>query len=193
MGTPMYDQAQVGVFAGHSFFVSILDHLEEYSLYNSVNFSRNIYTAANTTVQRTILGTFICPSDPTVSRTVTHAVPYHDIPVGQFVTAFTSYAACSGTWYHLDDELALLQRLARQDNGIAFANSAIRPTDIVGGLSQTLLLGERNHAKLSPDVAANWHWWFDGYFGDTLFWTMFPLNNTVAPRQAVMTREGRRE
>ena len=43
-------------------------------------------------------------------------------------------------------------------------------------MSNTLLLGERAHGRLGAYEQQVSHWWFDGYFGDTLFWTIRPPN-----------------
>lgn len=103
------------------------------------------------------------------------AGPYLDIPAGRFVVAYASYAGCSGTWYHLTPDLAGLGALAQTDNGIFFANSATRSADIVDGSSNTLLLGE--HCKVTPAGAMppGPYWWFDGFFGDTLFNAFYPI------------------
>ncbi len=179
MGTPYARYPDVGPFAGHSVFVAMLGPLDQQSLYNSINFETNIYTFSNQTCHETGLELLWCPSDGGIRSRRTHAGPYLDIPDGRFVTAFTSYAACAGTWYHLTDDQVALRRLAAEDNGVAFANSSIRFADIVDGTSQTLLLGERTHGTergLSEPVLMGWHWWFDGHHADSLFWTLHPIN-----------------
>src|SRR3954469_20008362 len=45
MGTPFYKFGDIGVNDGHSLFVALLGQLEQQSLFNAVNFSRNIYMA----------------------------------------------------------------------------------------------------------------------------------------------------
>ncbi len=90
--------------------------------------------------------------------------------------SYSNYAACAGTWYHLTNDPARLRQLSTQDNGVAFANSDIRFADVRDGMGQTLLSGERGHGLLEGHATTNAHWWFDGYFGDTLFWTLHPIN-----------------
>ena len=180
MGTPQYRFPDVGPHVGHSLFVAILSDLDQTNLYDAVNFNKNIYTYANHTVQAHGLASLWCPSDPGVSGNAVYDKPYQDIPAGRFVIAYSSYAGCAGTWYHLTDDLNLTARLARQDNGIAYVDSAVRISDAIDGASQTLLLGERAHGRLAPDVRLIHHWWFDGYQSDTLFWTLYPINPNSA-------------
>lgn len=177
MGTPFYDYADVGVFPGHSVFVSVLGHLENQAAYNSINFDRNIYVNANNSLHCLSLSTLWCPSDDTVSDIKVWPDRYLDIPDGHFRIAYSSYAACSGTWYHLADEVQATKRLSRQDNGVAFANSSVSLAGILDGTSATFLLGERNHSELDFREQLRWHWWFDGSNADTLFWTLHPINS----------------
>jgi prepilin-type processing-associated H-X9-DG protein len=179
MGTPLFfypDLPFWPVFDGQSNVVSLLGQLEQQPLFDAVNFSKNIYTFANATVQRSVINTLLCPSDGLVGKARTLPYGYLDIPEGSFRVAYTSYAACAGTWYHHSYDPALMQRLAQQDNGVAYVNSSVRLAGVVDGTSVTLLFGERAHALLADSSAQDWHWWFDGYYGDTLFWTLYPMN-----------------
>lgn len=180
MGTPHYRFADVGVFSGHSVFVALLDQLEQHTLYNSVNFTANIYTYVNQTVHPAAFSTLWCPSDSAVTHALVYGGDYLDIPDGKFIVSFSSYAACSGTWYHHTNNLPDLSRLTGQDNGVCFVNSSVRISEITDGTSHTFLLGERSHDSLNAN-RLGWHWWFDGYYGDTLFWTLYPIN----PRRVV--------
>ena len=186
MGTPFgYAPELATPYAGHSVFVAILPQIEQSSLYNAINFDRNIYTFSNQTAHQAGIATLWCPSDGIVGRKVVFEGAYLDIPDGKFEIAFASYAASAGTWYHLTSDLGILKRLAAGDNGIAFVNSAVRIADIQDGTSQTLLLGERNHQRLDQARLMRSHWWYDGYSGDTLFWTLHPINpSRVLPASA---------
>jgi prepilin-type processing-associated H-X9-DG protein len=116
-----------------------------------------------------------------VSQKVLYPTGWGNIPQGRFVIAYTSYAGNAGTWYHHPRTYNpvganQVATLTGQDRGLFFCNSAVNFSAVTDGLSNTLLFGERNHGALTPTTAQDWHWWFDGYFGDTLFWTAFPIN-----------------
>jgi prepilin-type processing-associated H-X9-DG protein len=189
MGTPFYFfPEQRGYSDGHSIFVAMLGQYEQQSLFNSLNFSVNIYRFENQTIQATQLNVLLCPSDAAVSQTVTYPTGWKNIPKGLFVVAYTSYAGNAGTWYHHPRTYNpaganQIATLTWQDNGIFFRNSAVNFSAVTDGLSNTLLFGERNHGALAPITIRDWHWWFDGYYGDTLFWTAFPIN----PRKRLTT------
>jgi prepilin-type processing-associated H-X9-DG protein len=38
------------------------------------------------------------------------------------------------------------------------------------------MFGERGHGLLTPAFAIDSHWWFDGYYADTMFTSIYPLN-----------------
>lgn len=176
MGTPAHPFADSSISVGQSVFVSLLNQVEQQPLYHAVNFDRNIYVAANQTVHEATLDVLLCPSDGMAATPSTWPGSYLDIPPGRFVAAHSSYAACAGTWYHLSYDFGQLPRLTAHDNGLAFANSSVRFGAVTDGLSQTMLFGERAYGMLNPAEQMHWYWWFDGYHGDTLFWTMYPMN-----------------
>lgn len=179
MGTPMYHFPDAPPpFVGHSVFVAMLGQLDQQPLYNAVNFTRNIYTLVNSTARSAGLSVLWCPSDSSISGMAAYPGRYLDQAEGQFLLRYTSYAANAGTWYHLVHDEKVLRRLTAQDNGLAYANSAVRLSDVTDGTGQTLLFGERNHASLSETGRLRHHWWFDGFCADTLFWTLFPINPT---------------
>jgi prepilin-type processing-associated H-X9-DG protein len=158
----------------------MLGQYEQQSLYNAVNFNINIYSFENQTVQATSLNTLHCPSDSIGYHWKEYPVGITNIPQGRFVVAYSNYAGNAGTWYHHAswDQAGLNKTptLTSQDNGLFFVNSAITFSHVTDGLSNTLLFGERNRGALDPSTAQDWHWWFDGVYGDTLFWTAFPIN-----------------
>jgi prepilin-type N-terminal cleavage/methylation domain-containing protein/prepilin-type processing-associated H-X9-DG protein len=177
MGVPYYSFNDVGPALGHSWFVAMLPQYEQQTIFNSINFDLNIYTYANQTAHQTSLNVLHCPSDAKVPQTVLLTYGLYDIPQGQFRVAFTSYAACTGPWIHMPADLSQLPGLAAQDLGMAFCNSSIRIADVSDGTTNTLLLGEHWHSLLANDSSdTDWHWWFDGAYGDTLFRTIYPIN-----------------
>jgi prepilin-type N-terminal cleavage/methylation domain-containing protein/prepilin-type processing-associated H-X9-DG protein len=164
---PIYSENQ-------SVFVSLLGQLEQQPLYNAVNFSRSIYTAPNSTVFGTGIGTLWCPSDGTVSQRA--ATGGDSVTLPPYVY-FSSYVVCTGTWFpeilqHYDNQPALKQQI----NGAFNYDVAYNFSAVTDGMSQTFAIGETAHGLLSDDDQLNWHWWADAVAGDTLFWTMYPLN-----------------
>jgi prepilin-type processing-associated H-X9-DG protein len=190
MGTPFYcfpdlDNLFPGWTCwsdGHSILLAMLGQFEQQSLFNAVNFNVNIYRFANQTVQAAQINTLLCPSDASVYRRVVYSDDLFDIPRGLAVVRFSSYAGNAGTWFHhASYDLAGYNQtpiLTSQDNGMFYCNSAVNFAAVSDGLSHTLLFGERNHEVHRGDANAyeGWHRWFDGYYGDTLFWTAFPIN-----------------
>ncbi len=176
MGTPVASYPDIGVFPGHSVFVALLNQLNQGPAYNAVNFDLSIYVRANQTVHELRIASLLCPSDGSTSSLGLYPAAYLDMPAGSFQIAYTNYAVCSGTWYHFSDDPEALGRLTAQDNGAAFANSRVTVGSIRDGLTHTLLLSEKAHARLNADDARDWHWWFSGFQGDTLFWTLYPPN-----------------
>ena len=115
----------------------ILPQLELSTVYNAANFGLAVESAQNSTVVRSIVSTYLCPSDP--------------MPGGPFAVANssgatvammapTSYAACVG------NDLADSTTGLNNDgigNGVMFRNSGIRIAGITDGTSQTIVIGER--------------------------------------------------
>jgi prepilin-type N-terminal cleavage/methylation domain-containing protein/prepilin-type processing-associated H-X9-DG protein len=152
----------------HGPFVAVLPQLERQPLFNSMNFDRNVYTPANTTVFATAINTLWCPSDPTIDQPVTGFA----WPTLQIQARLTSYACCTGSWYNHGRNPV---RTA-QNNGLFWGASSVCFAGVTDGLSHTIALGEKAHALLTKDTASCWGWWADGDIGDTLFSTLYPLN-----------------
>jgi prepilin-type processing-associated H-X9-DG protein len=152
----------------HSPFVAMLPQLEQQPLYNAVNFERDMFLSPNTTIYATSLSLLHCPSDPTIDRPV--IVDLLDT-TGDTVY-LTSYAVCTGSWYNHGRNPA---RMA-QNNGLFWAISSVRLAEVTDGTSQTIALGERAHAVLTPDTAWYYGWWADGDFGDIAFSALYPIN-----------------
>ena len=93
---------------------------------------------------------------------------------------FTSYAGCTGTWYHPSFNPVRQAQI----NGLFWIQSSVGLQGITDGTSQTIIYGERAHALLSCDVppgggvppCIEWHWWTSGAFGDMMFSTLYPVN-----------------
>jgi prepilin-type N-terminal cleavage/methylation domain-containing protein len=181
MGTPFYSFGDIGVNDGHSVFVALLAQYEQQSLFNAANFSRNIYMSPNSTVQATGVNTLWCPSDPLVWERKVPSYQYSDIPLGQNWVNYVSYGASVGMFYlhpanYDDAAVASVPGLTAQCNGIFYVGSKVTISGITDGTSNTIMFGERGHSLLAGESAADWHWWFDGYFADTMFTTLYPMN-----------------
>ena len=86
-----------GGYSDRSFLVAILPHVEQSSLFNSINQDLSIFGYENTTIFTVSIATYTCPSDP-ASR---QARPILDqSPLGAFVDRFqavdTSYSGSDG-------------------------------------------------------------------------------------------------
>jgi prepilin-type N-terminal cleavage/methylation domain-containing protein/prepilin-type processing-associated H-X9-DG protein len=182
MGTPFYRfDGGLGIYDGQSVFVSMLPYLEQQNVFNSVNFPTNIYFSPNLTVHGTGVSTLWCPSDPRAGDATT--LPYFvgDIPPGINVMRYTSYAGSAGVYYvhptnYNDADVASIPTVTQQCNGMFYVGSAVKLSSLVDGTSNTMMFGEHGHSLLSGETIQDWHWWIDGYYGDTLFTTMYPMN-----------------
>jgi prepilin-type N-terminal cleavage/methylation domain-containing protein/prepilin-type processing-associated H-X9-DG protein len=168
-----------------SVFVSMLGQLEQQPLFDATNFSRSIYAAVNFTVYATGVQTLWCPSDPTI--TDKHTFPSGSFEPGPFTVSHTSYAGCTGMYFpeilmHYDNQGPLKQQI----NGAFNYDLSYPLAAFTDGTSQTFLFGEQAHGLLSASELAWWHWWADAVTGDTLFWTLYPLN----PQQRIPNISG---
>jgi prepilin-type processing-associated H-X9-DG protein len=181
MGTPLMKYPGLGYTANHSIWVATLAELGDQQLFNSINFSTNIFDIGNDTVRRTAVATLWCPSDPGITATT---IPTENI-FGRIredmPMCHASYAACAGTWYNFPSGktakvLKLIPPIVAAANGTSYLASRTRFADITDGLGTTLLIGERSYSQLDSAVAPDMFWWFNGYGTDTLFHTLNPIN-----------------
>ena len=105
-----------------SWMVQILPFIEQKNTHRGINFDQGIYDPANVTANAIVINTFLCPSDPGLSRGSANGV------------AQNSYAA-----NHHDVEAPI----AANNNGVFFLNSKIRYDDITDGSAHTIFLGEK--------------------------------------------------
>ena len=166
-----------------------LPFLEQQPLYDSYNFNWCVSSAPNTSICNIKISTFMCPSDPAVTR----SVEYDGTGVGdptlffprKFLWAQASYKGCSGMWYRNSRTPAL----KREANGLILREEVVRLAEVVDGLSQTVLYGEASLRILTDDEIVNeGPWWASGWFAGTLCNSFYPINphrnaiaDTLAP------------
>ncbi|HEV3167940.1 MAG TPA: DUF1559 domain-containing protein [Isosphaeraceae bacterium] len=120
----------------------ILPQLEQGPLFNAVNFSLATEAPQNTTILRSMMTTFLCPSDLTSGP-----FPVTDASGNVLaIAAPSSYAACVG-----GNETDTATGIHRDGlgTGIMFRNSRIRLADITDGSSQTIAVVERAWSNAS--------------------------------------------
>jgi prepilin-type N-terminal cleavage/methylation domain-containing protein/prepilin-type processing-associated H-X9-DG protein len=131
----------------------LLPFMEQAPLASQINFSVPVEDpgTAHSTVRTTMLGHFLCPSDPRTAGTYTVVDK-----TGAALTSVASscYAACFGG----DSPPGVTVDIgARPDdgNGIFFRNSRVTFADITDGISRTLAVGERaSSLTLTPWAGA---------------------------------------
>jgi prepilin-type N-terminal cleavage/methylation domain-containing protein/prepilin-type processing-associated H-X9-DG protein len=209
MGDPYYwFPPDTGPNDRHSLFIAILPQLEQQPLFDAINFWVSIDPlavgiqpddSANSTVEQTRLSVLGCPSDPTmlvVDLPFTAAfdgMTWGPNSLRGRKMAHSSYAGCSGLWFHRPSYQKAQwtwEELSEQDNGVFYLNSSVNIAAITDGTTSTLLLGERTGSILETYVARQSFWWFSGGYGNTLFWTMAPMNPQRKVRQIRKRRAG---
>jgi prepilin-type N-terminal cleavage/methylation domain-containing protein/prepilin-type processing-associated H-X9-DG protein len=178
----------------HCTFVAMLGQFEQQPLYNSMNFSRSIYSGPNSTVYATGLTTLWCPSDGQIAGKRVSFGKYGDNP--NLTVAYTSYVGNCGQWY---PEILFFcgvvypaqmtscpyyQPIANIMNGVYGYGPGTRIAAITDGTSNTFMYSEKANGLFSTNDAANggandsncYNWWGDAVSGDTLFTTLYPIN-----------------
>jgi prepilin-type N-terminal cleavage/methylation domain-containing protein/prepilin-type processing-associated H-X9-DG protein len=140
-----------------SCFVMVLPDLEQRPLYNAYNFLVENYDPSNITVVGVQIATFLCPENP---------LPTSPVPSAQVLTSLaTSYPAGSafarnhyaanwgGSYSSYGQDFTNTYGAYRgvmmtvQVMGKKGATSCIRPQNIVDGVSNTILVGEKRDSQ----------------------------------------------
>jgi len=116
---------------GFGWGASILPHLEQAPLFQSMNFDLPLWSVPNATASMTRVATYLCPSDAESQQ--------GDLDREGLRYAMGCYVANFGPG-DLDDN-----PLDRR--GVFSRNSSTRLADLTDGLSQTLVTGERFNGK----------------------------------------------
>lgn len=169
-----------------STFVSMLGQLEQQPLYNAMNFSRSIYSSANSTVYATGLASLWCPSDGQIIGKRTSYGPYNDNP--NLTVAYSSYSCSFGTWYPEIlfycgvvspapiTSCAQYNLINSNLNGIFKYCISQNISSITDGTSNTFLYSEKANGLLTTSESKCFNWWADSVSGDTIFTTLYPIN-----------------
>jgi hypothetical protein len=137
----------------------LLPFIEQNALYLQIDHRFDVTSPTTQPFLITVIPTFLCPSDPGDSifeigeEDAGHAHhDGHNVDEGHklFRVAKSNYVGVFGT-LEIDEH-------PYDGDGVFFGNSTIRTQDIVDGLSNTMVVGERG-SKLGGSV---WHGWIHG-------------------------------
>jgi prepilin-type N-terminal cleavage/methylation domain-containing protein/prepilin-type processing-associated H-X9-DG protein len=191
IGIPMKGDPDFGwaLAPEQSTFVSMLCQFDQIPLYNSMNFSRSIYSGPNSTVYATGLATIWCPSDAQIIGKRSSFGAYYDNP--NLTVCYTSYRGCTGTWnpylyqycgwvnpviYPASmSTCAVYQPIESTMNG-AFHYVPSNIAQLTDGTSNTILYGEGANGIFTASDSLCFNWWGDAVSSDTLFSTLYPIN-----------------
>jgi prepilin-type N-terminal cleavage/methylation domain-containing protein/prepilin-type processing-associated H-X9-DG protein len=170
-----------------STFVSMLGQIDQGAMFNAMNYSRSIYSAANSTIYATGLSTLWCPSDGQIAGKRISIGQYGDNP--NCTVAYTSYAGCTGTWW---PELLYIcanttypaplsscpaySTVINSLNGVYIYNTSTKLAGITDGTSNSIMYGERANGRFTSGDSNCFDWWGDAFTVDTLFTTLYPIN-----------------
>ena len=137
---------------GWAWGTMILPQLEQSALFNAVNFGLPVEGLENTTVTRTTITAYLCPSDPTSGPFQVTDAASASLPPTQWkvlaTAAPSSYAACVGG-DETDTSTGINDDGLGLGKGVMFRNSRIRLADITDGTSQTIAVVERAWSNAS--------------------------------------------
>jgi prepilin-type N-terminal cleavage/methylation domain-containing protein/prepilin-type processing-associated H-X9-DG protein len=178
-------EAALQCYTSGSCWVSLAQYYEQGSIFNSVNFMVNMYTAQNTTVSGVGMSIMWCPSDPVITG-LTYTYPANTVCATPLPMYYTSYAACTGyvmeyynpTWNSAGPGQCQLPSSGPnlQNNGVIYVLSNVSLASITDGTSNTFFASERAHGRFPASDLYCWNWWTSGNYGDTMFTAYYPLN-----------------
>ena len=169
---------------GPSVFVNMSSYMEQAQVFNSFNFSMGWEAPMNATIAGVGISSLWCPSDASVSSGygLSSSLSSQFYSSTAMVTQqFISYAGCEGTWAQYEtpnDGMPTFQAWVNASKGLVYSGAVTKIASITDGLSNTILFGERAHGLFGGSDAPFYMWWNSGYWGDTFFDTLFPINPT---------------
>jgi prepilin-type N-terminal cleavage/methylation domain-containing protein/prepilin-type processing-associated H-X9-DG protein len=165
---------------GASVFVNMSAYLEQSAGFHAYNFSSGWEGPLNVTVAGIGIATLWCPSDPSIGvLTLDQATSQQFYNMNTVKQSFPSYAGCEGTWAMYvspNGGLPTFQAWLNASNGVIYSQAVTRVSSIRDGTSNTILFGERAHGIFGGSDAPFFFWWNSGWWGDTFFDTLFPIN-----------------
>jgi prepilin-type N-terminal cleavage/methylation domain-containing protein/prepilin-type processing-associated H-X9-DG protein len=123
---------------GWGWVAQLLPQLDQGPLFNSINFSLPIEHAQNATAVATVMPFLLCPTDLTGAHVIEIADASNNVLIPR--AGILSYAGTVG-----DDSC---DTDAFTANGIFYRNSRVRIGDILDGVSNTVIAGERAFANV---------------------------------------------
>ena len=120
-----------------SWVTQILPYIEEVNTYRHIDFKQGAYAAKNAPARAVVIPVLVCPSDPKGRANLVAPAPQHDqgpTDLSGTQIGLSSYAGCH---HHVEAPID------KDNTGMFFLNSYIRPRDVSDGLSHTLMLGEK--------------------------------------------------
>jgi prepilin-type N-terminal cleavage/methylation domain-containing protein/prepilin-type processing-associated H-X9-DG protein len=189
IGSPLKPDKMYGsliMVEDQSTFVSMLGQFDQQPLYNAMNFSRSIYSEANSTIYSTGLTSLWCPSDGQIIGKRNSIGPYLTNP--NLIFCYTSYDCNFGTWYPEILYFCNVQYPTPMSSCPAFTainNNSNGPfkycyslniSAITDGTSNTFLYGEKANGLFTASESFCANWWGDSVSGDTIFTTLYPIN-----------------
>jgi prepilin-type N-terminal cleavage/methylation domain-containing protein/prepilin-type processing-associated H-X9-DG protein len=193
-----------------SCFARMLPYFEQGAMANAINFSLCSSDVNNLTICGVRVASLICPSDTLndtipipATRVLTpppgspgwsfNLIPQgtpdavYPLPDGTWLQAFSSYGGNAGTFTFGYSNLMPTSVLGFF-NGVIYNDSSVKISAITDGTSNTFLFGEHSKGllfKLDPTYAVSDNSWNSGRWYDSLFSTLYPLNQGNGNNQGI--------
>lgn len=161
-GNGAYDATSTG----HSWMTGILPYIEQQPLYSQIDFTQPLSNANNTTVSKTPISGFLCPSDSSRTGKMNPVANLND------ERAITNYKGCAGANWNWEDYTGVSWPTGRwpndpngldRGNGLICRNGDNQPgnytsmADIRDGSSNTFAIGE----CVPSWCLHTWWYWFN--------------------------------
>ncbi len=129
------EPSRTAVVGGWGWTMFVMPWIDQAPLYNSIAPNGNNFPSAPTTLTKTILPVFLCPSDPSPAIHTATAMGGDGATNGHAKSNYPAIYGSTGVDY--------VQKSAANTRGIFWYNSATRIRDITDGASNTIMVTER--------------------------------------------------